>query len=58
MYISVKGNGPPMVLIHGWGIAGNIWNEIAKSLSKKIRVTYFRSSWNGKEWLDRAIQYR
>jgi pimeloyl-[acyl-carrier protein] methyl ester esterase len=38
MYISVKGNGPPMVLIHGWGMAGSIWTEISKSLSKKFEL--------------------
>ena len=27
-----------MVLIHGWGMTGNIWTEIAKSLSKKFEL--------------------
>jgi len=38
MHISVKGKGPPMVLIHGWGMTGNIWAEIAKTLSKKFEL--------------------
>jgi len=38
MYVSVTGNGPPMVLIHGWGMTGNIWTEIAKSLSKNYEL--------------------
>ena len=38
MYVSVRGNGPPMVLIHGWGMTGNIWTEIAKSLSKNYEL--------------------
>ena len=38
MYVSVRGNGPPMVLIHGWGMTGNIWTDIAKSLSKNYEL--------------------
>jgi pimeloyl-[acyl-carrier protein] methyl ester esterase len=31
--------GSPIVLIHGWGMGGNVWESIAEKLSGRYRVT-------------------
>lgn len=32
-------NGKSIVLIHGWGINGNVWESVAEKLSQQYRVT-------------------
>ncbi|MHB8535916.1 MAG: alpha/beta fold hydrolase, partial [Sulfuricaulis sp.] len=34
-----SGHGPDVVLVHGWGLHGGVWADIARGLSKDFRVT-------------------
>ncbi|MDM8565394.1 pimeloyl-ACP methyl ester esterase BioH [Candidatus Halobeggiatoa sp. HSG11] len=38
MFIKQQGQGKPLILLHGWGFNGNIWNEIAADLAKNWQV--------------------
>ena len=38
MHIKIIGKGRPIVLIHGWGMSGKIWDEFSKLM--KIRINY------------------
>ncbi len=33
------GNGPDLVLLHGWGLSSDIWGEFADRLAERFRVT-------------------
>lgn len=33
------GNGPDLVLMHGWGLSSDIWGEFADRLAERFRVT-------------------
>ena len=35
------GNGPPIVLVHGWGVAWQVWLSVAPLLAKQFRVIAF-----------------
>jgi pimeloyl-[acyl-carrier protein] methyl ester esterase len=39
MYTHTQGNGTDVVLLHGWGMHGDIWFNIAAQLAKTFRVT-------------------
>lgn len=39
LYVEQTGEGPDIVLIHGWGAHGGIWSELATSLANNFRVT-------------------
>ena len=34
----VEGNGPPLLLVHGFGISFNIWQQLAPLLRPHFRV--------------------
>lgn len=65
LYTQTGGNGPDVVLIHGWGLNGGVWDTLAPRLEQSgFRVTrvdlpgYGRSAWNGEadvEALARAV---
>ena len=38
MNIKVIGNGEPLLLIHGWGMSGKIWDIIEINLSKYYKL--------------------
>ena len=38
MNIKVIGNGEPLLLIHGWGMSGKIWDVIEVNLSKYYKL--------------------
>ena len=38
MHIKIIGKGRPIVLIHGWGMSGKIWEEISKLMSDKNKL--------------------
>ena len=38
MRINVEGAGADLVLLHGWGMTADVWNEIAASLARQFRV--------------------
>ncbi|RLA20638.1 MAG: pimeloyl-[acyl-carrier protein] methyl ester esterase [Gammaproteobacteria bacterium] len=41
LFSRVMGNGPDLVMVHGWGMSSAIWLEFAEQLSKHYRVTCF-----------------
>ena len=38
MHIESTGSGAPLLLIHGWGMHGGVWQEVAQRLSAEFRV--------------------
>ncbi|MFA7399518.1 MAG: pimeloyl-ACP methyl ester esterase BioH [Sideroxydans sp.] len=38
MHIEAIGSGPPLVLIHGWGMHGGVWSDVAQRLSADFSV--------------------
>ena len=38
LYIETGGQGPDLVLLHGWGLHGGIWEGIAPQLSKRFTL--------------------
>lgn len=48
IYTEQQGHGPDIVLIHGWGMHGGIWSEIAEHLAKTHRVTVVDLPGHGK----------
>lgn len=39
IYCERNGHGPDVVLIHGWGLHGGIWTDVARELARHCRVT-------------------
>jgi pimeloyl-[acyl-carrier protein] methyl ester esterase len=58
LYTQTSGSGPDLVLVHGWGLNGGIWDTLAPLLETGFRVTrvdlpgHGRSAWLGGEGLD------
>ena len=40
LHVEVEGDGPPVVLVHGLGLSGKLWNRVAAALDgyKLVRV--------------------
>ena len=38
LHIEVSGQGPDIVLLHGWGAGAGAWNDVARQLAPKFRV--------------------
>ncbi len=38
MHVESVGSGAPLLLIHGWGMHGGVWNDVAQKLSANFRV--------------------
>jgi pimeloyl-[acyl-carrier protein] methyl ester esterase len=38
LHIESIGNGAPLLLIHGWGMHGGVWEEVAQKLAADLRV--------------------
>ena len=38
MHIEIKGRGAPLVLIHGWGMHGGVWRDVAEKLADEFCV--------------------
>lgn len=38
MHIAVTGRGAPLVMLHGWGMHGGIWREVAAQLAREFEV--------------------
>ena len=36
--VETRGSGPNLVLLHGWGMRGAIWNELVRELAHRFRV--------------------
>ena len=39
LFTQTTGNGPELVLLHGWGMNGDVWEGILPTLSKNFRTT-------------------
>lgn len=39
LYSEVFGQGPNLLLVHGWGMHGGVWGEFAELLARDFRVT-------------------
>lgn len=39
IYYERDGEGPDLVLVHGWGLHGGVWSEVSATLSGDFRVT-------------------
>lgn len=39
LHIDQQGNGPDLVLIHGWGLHSGVWQPVLESLSQHYRIT-------------------
>lgn len=39
LYTETFGSGPDMVLVHGWGMHGAVWDGFAQDLAKRFRLT-------------------
>jgi pimeloyl-[acyl-carrier protein] methyl ester esterase len=57
-FTQTSGDGPDLVLLHGWGLNGGIWDTLVPLLEPGFRVTrvdlpgHGRSAWQGDEGLD------
>ena len=38
LYFEVRGRGPDLVLLHGWGLNLRVWDELAGVLARRFRV--------------------
>lgn len=38
LHSSVRGSGPDLVLVHGWGMNGTVWEPLAAALAHRYRV--------------------
>jgi pimeloyl-[acyl-carrier protein] methyl ester esterase len=58
LYSQTSGTGPDLVLIHGWGLHGGIWDRFVPLLEAHFHVTcvdlpgHGRSGWQGEGTLD------
>jgi pimeloyl-[acyl-carrier protein] methyl ester esterase len=54
LYVEMRGSGPDLVLLHGWGLNLRVWDGLTRELSKSFRVItvdlpgHGRSPWNPK----------
>lgn len=39
LYLQTQGAGPDLVLVHGWGMNGDVWEELVAQLAPRFRVT-------------------
>jgi pimeloyl-[acyl-carrier protein] methyl ester esterase len=58
LYTQTSGDGPDLVLVHGWGLHGGIWDSLLPLLEPVFRVTrvdlpgHGRSRWHAETTLD------
>lgn len=54
LFVEIRGRGPDLVLLHGWGLNLRVWDGLTRELSKSFRVItvdlpgHGRSPWNPK----------
>jgi len=63
LFTQTSGDGPDLVLVHGWGLNGGVWDTLAPLLEASgFRVTrvdlpgYGRSAWHGEAGVDALAQ--
>lgn len=62
LHVDSYGSGAPLVMLHGWGMHGGIWDEVVPQLARQFRVhcmdlpgygySKLFSSVNGRGWAD------
>jgi pimeloyl-[acyl-carrier protein] methyl ester esterase len=58
LYTQTAGDGPDLVLVHGWGLHGGVWDDFASLLEPVFRVIrvdlpgHGHSGWGGQATLD------
>jgi len=58
LYTETAGHGPDLVLIHGWGLHGGVWDAFVPLLEDAFRVTridlpgHGHSAWSGEDTLE------
>lgn len=61
LYTQISGTGPDLLLLHGWGLHGGIWDGLVPLLEPYFRVTcvdlpgHGNSTWSGEQTLDRMV---
>lgn len=51
LYTEIRGSGPTLVLLHGWGLNLRVWDRLADALSRRFRIVavdlpgHGRSGW-------------
>lgn len=50
LYVETIGNGPNLVLIHGWGMSGAVWQPLVKKLSKLFTLHIVDMPGMGLSW--------
>jgi len=38
LHVEISGNGPPIVLLHGWGLHSGVWHDLRDAMSASWRV--------------------
>ena len=62
LYTQTSGDGPDLVLVHGWGLHAGIWERLLPLLEPVFRVTcvdlpgHGRSSWHNEATLDDLVE--
>ncbi len=54
IWLKQVGDGPDLVLIHGWGLHGGVWDELVPGLAGRYRVTTLDLPGHGHSTLDPA----
>lgn len=54
LYAETKGNGPDLVLLHGWGMSSSVWASILPDLQKNFRVTCVDLPGHGESYCEDA----
>lgn len=39
LHIETRGEGPEVVLVHGWGLHGGVWTDVLDTLAARLRVS-------------------
>lgn len=58
MHIETIGSGAPLVLLHGWGMHGGVWTEVAQQLAEKFCVHVVDLPGHGKSTLPSPVSGR
>lgn len=53
LYSTTTGNGPDLVLLHGWGMNVAVWRPVAESLARHYRITIIELPGHGASEYDR-----
>lgn len=54
LHIETRGEGDDLVLIHGWGMNGTVWSNVAEHLAARFRVTVLDLPGHGRSEYDES----